>query len=523
MDRADTFPRWKRFFTWPWLMALFAVLETLAICTRHYDPFYIERIWPQIGMPLTIAFAALAISKAELRRHPGTRWMALYFLWYLAVLILNRWFLAYEFADFRLVLYRLLFTTLVCFPLGIALGHRRRLARAVFSAFTAAFALLGAIGIYCVLAQTHWYTPYHHGALGLGFEASTGLRLYLFAHPNISGAALMMALLLSLYLCLTGRGLISRLWHGLCCLPMFVALGLTVSRTSMLATAAAIGILAFLAVQRWRLPRRRWIVWGASLVGAALAAALCFASLHLVNTVALRLITANASVEEIAQAQTSAAAPLDSPVEYFPSDNADSSADDTDTTTDDTVPATDDAVPAADNAETSAPALRFPTDNLDGQLTVPVQRELSGTDMRTIASRLRIWTRALNVVAENPRILLRGTTLERLMLVIDYPPPERFVHLHNSYLTVLLSMGVIGFALMLCFLWGLGRASLRRMFSRDASVGLGERFLPAIFVACLLIGFLEPFYFTGQYFMDRLFYILAGFVMAREAAARAKD
>jgi len=31
----------------------------------------------------------------------------------------------------------------------------------------------------------------------------------------------------------------------------------------------------------------------------------------------------------------------------------------------------------------------------------------------------------------------------------------------------------------------------------------------------------EPFYFTGQYFMDRLFFLVAGFVVAKASACEA--
>ena len=481
-------PSWKKWCTWQTLMAAFVVCEMLAFCARHYGAFYLDRLWPQTGQPLTVGFAAIVLSRADVRKRPGMRWMIAYFLWYLAVLIINRWFLAYEFAGFRLVLYRLLFVTLVCYPLGWELAARRRAARAVFCTLTGALAVMSAIGLFCVVFQTRWYTPLRHGAVGLLMEEFTGLRLYLFAHPNIAGAALMMTMLLCVYLWLTAARRAAKVWHGLCFALHFLALALTVSRTSMIAASAGLALLPFLWVYGRLRASRPLLSWVAGIGCAALAVAICYGSLTLVVWGAGRVVQipdapADVGISAEASVEASVEASAEIPV------------------------------------EASADARESPVDLLSQREQLGITSLLSG---RTV-----IWDAALRTVAAYPTLLLKGATLERLMLTVRSQAPapgiESFVHLHSSYLTVLIGMGLPGFLLLAGFLVLLARRSLRLMLCTDA--GLGERFLPAVLLGSVIVAMAEPFYFTGQYFMDRLFFLAAGFVMAeayRKNAPRAR-
>ncbi|MCL2812517.1 MAG: O-antigen ligase family protein [Clostridia bacterium] len=432
-------PFWKKYCTWQTLMALFVVYEMLALCARHYNSFYIDRLWPQIGFPLTIGFAGAVLSRANMRNRPGMRWLIAYFFWYLAVLIINRWYLAHEFTDFRLVLYRLLFVTLVCYPLGNELATRQRTARAVFCTLAGAMAVMAAIGFFCVVFQTHWYAPYRHGAVGLLMERGTGLRLYLFAHPNIAGAALMMTMLLCVYLWLTAKCRVAKVWHGLCFVFHFLALALTMSRAAMQAASAGMALLPFLWVfDRMRASRPR-LAWLAGIASAALGAALCFAGLNLVTRGAGNIL----------------------------------------------------------------------------QMDFLSQREQLG-NTSLFSGRPPVWGAALRTLGSYPTLLIKGATLERLMLTVRSQVPDVAgwgwaVHLHNTYLTVLVGMGLPAFLLLLGFLWRLAQSSLRLILRAGAS--FGQRFLPAILLGSLLVGMMEPFFFTGQYFVDRLFFIVAGIIV----------
>lgn len=461
-DDARPLSFWKKTCTWQTLMAVFVVYEMLAFCARHYDTFYIDRLWPQIGLPLTVAFAAVALSKAGVRKRPGMGWLIAYFFWYLAVLIINRWYLAYEFASFRLVLYRLLFTTLVCYPLGCELAEDagRRMARAVFGTLTGGLAVMSAVGFFCVVFQTHWYAPYEHGAVGLLAEEYTGFRLYLFAHPNMAGAALMMSMLLCVYLWLTAKCRGAKGWHGLCFVFHFLALALTVSRTSMLAASVGIALLPFLwAYDRTRASRPR-LSWLAGIACAGLAAVICYAGLSLAHWGTMQFARMPA-----ASAETS-------------------------------------AIESVDDQALEADALA----------DFPAQRDQL-TYLENLTGRTVIWSAALRTIAAYPTLLIKGATLERLMLTVESQAPEikGFLHLHNAYLTVLIGMGLPALLLLLGFLILLARYSWRLMMCSGAS--LGQRFLPAILLGSLIVGMAEPFYFTGQYFMDRLFFLVAGFVV----------
>ncbi|MCL2429982.1 MAG: O-antigen ligase family protein, partial [Alphaproteobacteria bacterium] len=145
------------------------------------------------------------------------------------------------------------------------------------------------------------------------------------------------------------------------------------------------------------------------------------------------------------------------------------------------------------------------------------------TDLDDLTGRTRIWSAALRTVAAYPTLLIKGATLERLMLTVESQAPEikGFLHLHNTYLTVLIGMGLPALLLLLGFLFLLLRCGLRLVLRPDAC--LGERFLPAILLGSLIVGMAEPFYFTGQYFMDRLFFLVAGFVVTAACAPQQKD
>ncbi len=428
----------KSALSWQSLMALFVVVESILFTTRVYtNHLYIVTYWRQLGIPLITAFAAIALIRSRGRWRSGVWIAALYFAWYVAAVVLNGRFFSEEFSDYERSVYRLLFVALVCFPLGGLLrdGNRERCMRFVFCASTAWITCLSAAGIYCALSQTTWVSPANGAVLGV-FDSGSGYRLQLFIHANISAAPMATSLPLSVYLFLSAKHGAEKIWHMLCAGILFVALALTVSRTSIAAASVALALLPFLLLQK-RLCRasaaKRWFI---SVAGAGVSAALCYAGSQIVTWIVAEKIIS--------------------------------------------------------------------------------QRGLFA-ELHTVGSRFVAWDGAMRGIAANPSILFRGTTYERVMVAVN-PFVQRadvqLGNMHNSYLQVLMAAGLPGLILLMTWLVQIMRGSFRLALHADASIGTAERFLPAVLLASVIIGTMEALFFSGQYAADRIFFLVAGYVMA---------
>jgi O-antigen ligase len=265
-----------------------------------------------------------------------------------------------------------------------------------------------------------------------------------------------------------------------------VALGLTESRTATLAFAAGMAFIPFLWIRQRMRSRSPGLAWLVGILCAGLMAVVCALGLNAVGSLPQMMQLASASAAAPAEAAYGQGASAEAQV--------------------------DSSSPLATDAAGTADIIAAPT--APPVVAQPQRGLLEG--VTTLNSRTEIWSAALRTIASNPSMLLRGVTMERVMLTVAPQVPEEhpFVHLHNSYLEALLGMGLPGFGLLLAMLWVFGRASLRLMLDVGETTDLGTRFLPAVLVASLIIGMMEPFYFSGQYFMDRLFFIVAGLVVA---------
>lgn len=140
-------------------------------------------------------------------------------------------------------------------------------------------------------------------------------------------------------------------------------------------------------------------------------------------------------------------------------------------------------------------------------------------DLATATGRTRIWKEAMQSVLAKPSILLTGTTNHHTYETI--PNLQQFDgRLHNSFLQVLVALGLPGLILLLGFLVIVVIECVRVFFLRE-DLPLGERFLPAILAACMVIAMSESLFFLeskGVY--SPLFFLIAGYIVAvsRDAA-----
>jgi len=140
--------------------------------------------------------------------------------------------------------------------------------------------------------------------------------------------------------------------------------------------------------------------------------------------------------------------------------------------------------------------------------------------------RLDIWVYALERIPEEPDVLLRGATpVLSLELFID--PAAPYNHLHNAYLSVLLSYGIPGFLIMAALLLGLFVCLCRLLFSPRGDLPLELRLLPGLVLTMLAINFVESMLFTRDFIseFDVWLAIIGGFGVAfsRDYWKRAKS
>ena len=160
-------------------------------------------------------------------------------------------------------------------------------------------------------------------------------------------------------------------------------------------------------------------------------------------------------------------------------------------------------------------------DDMPAEETVPmndggilVGESAQGTlssDMRTLNGRTMIWKSALNAVQDNRKLALWGTPYSGTVISVYNP----FVvhHAHNSWMEVLLRLGLPGLMLSLVFtamsLWSAAGLLLRK------ETELWKKIVAMITLCILGAGFLEPYLFiTDVYYhvMDFLFFFCTGYL-----------
>lgn len=142
-------------------------------------------------------------------------------------------------------------------------------------------------------------------------------------------------------------------------------------------------------------------------------------------------------------------------------------------------------------------------------------------DLKTATGRTKIWKEAFDSIRANPSILLKGLSNQHVYDVVPNIPSIEG-RLHNSFLQVLVALGIPGLLLLLCFLTIIVGWAIRLFFMSPERAGLAERFLPAVLAACLFVSMAESFYFIESHGVySPIFFLVAGYVVVtgRERAA----
>lgn len=468
--------RWKN-------LAAAAVVLAIAICViRYMSTLHSGAVVAYLLYPASIGFLALLLYTRTYIRYPEVRLLGAFFLWVLVVIVLNvsrannalssEWF------------YSLCAACFLCFSLPYAFeaAEWKRVLSILALATVLLSALLCASGVF--FAVTGRLIDAHTGVEGAFGIVEDG-RLWLFCHPNSAAPICGIGVVLSVYLFFTTK--YKRLRYALI-VPFLVcmaALSLTDSRAGILATAAAVGVQAFL-------------VWNAS--GLFKARRTLRLLLSFVVAVVLMVAFYKGSAL-IRQGYNSYAAVMQ----------------------------TESAAEAEATAEPETGGIVAPAYGAEGEseASLPQAASLRNlSDFGSFNGRTAIWLATLKGLGENPSILLTGTTplIAGDLMTVYFPADAPSGNFHNSFVAVLVSFGVPGLLLVLAFIALLAVRSVQLIVRglSDAKT-LSGTLLTAVLVFTLAESMMEQFLFVDG--MPSLvwvwFMLAAGFVFCY--CRKAKD
>lgn len=484
-----------KLFSWENLLLL-GVIVCLLLSLLVYQYVRASRtLISYVGFPVSIVLFCILAKRHRLWKRRDIHLLLIGLAWILIAFVLNlgrintRDLLPHVATVFSI--------TLLCYPLGLVTAKERRVKtlRALAWLWVIPIVCTAVIAIILSLSRTVLYRA--DGAM-IGLVKG---RLHFLCDPNMYGMLCCMALSLVFYLLLGKRRLVMRVLLVLMALCLFVAMTLTGSRSVRVALLIAGFFFAALVI--WRLLRKRKNVLrllAGCLAGAAFSAALLF-GYRGVTTGANSLIAALARATVNTPIATSTPSATDTPVATSTPSAANTVGDAAEAS-------------AADSSETPASAATTKKKKKKTNKPAPVAtRELD--DTTSVLQRFGIVVYALERLPEEPDVLLRGAT-PALSLELFIDPAAPYNHLHNAYLSVLLSYGIPGFLILAVLLIGLFVCLCRLLFSPRSDLPLELRLLPGIVLTILAINFVESMLFTRDFVseFDVWLAIISGFAVA---------
>lgn len=134
-----------------------------------------------------------------------------------------------------------------------------------------------------------------------------------------------------------------------------------------------------------------------------------------------------------------------------------------------------------------------------------------GNDLRTLNNRTYIWEAALKAVRDNKTLALFGTEYSGTVISVYNHFPV--IHSHNSWIEVMLRMGIPGLLFALVFTAVSVFSALKLLFHRNTEIW---KKIIAMTTMCIMVsGVLEPYLFiTNVYYHipDFLFFLCTGYL-----------
>lgn len=313
-----------------------------------------------------------------------------------------------------------------------------------------------------------------------------GPRLSIHTHPNICARGFMIGISLSLGLSFKTSRTWAKFLLWIAAALLFVCLSLTNSRSTILVTGLLIGGIIF-----FRIYKGGWIQLAVGIV--------------LVFTITISLFQVSQALFQWNQQRLINSKPA---VQYTVSAEQPSVKEVT--LSADSVPTQTPAInkhdsPGVSLATVSEKTTDAPPATLDAGSST--QHTLS-QDIFTLNSRTRIWSSAIKHILENPSILIWGSPTAKFAL-----DKTTHVHTHNSWLEVLMRLGLPGFVICLIFTWQAFASSLILLCSRRAD--LWKKNISLLALCILVSGIVEPclFFTTILWnFVDFFFFLCLGYM-----------
>lgn len=359
--------------------------------------------------------------------------------------------------------------------------------------FGGMFVLVGlCYSVITILLQLDLLSP----ALKSFFIEQDNQRLYLLFHPNITARVLMLAVGMNLmFLCKTRK-----IWVKIV-LAVFTALdytcmSLTDSRSVILIACCLPGAVIF-----FLLFKRTWKTFLAGVLAAAVTAGLIFAGIT--GIYKLRFETYNdIDISQVTQMIE------DAKKETGPSETVP-----VETASDETVPSA--TAPTETVSEETVPAETAPTE-IDLQNAEKLIKDYSdrrsASDLGSFNGRTLIWKGMMKGFAENPRFLLTG--VRDTQEFFDTYSPIYAPHAHNSWLEILLQLGIIGLAFALYLTYLAVRSCFSLLFFQKSS--MYQKSVCILILCIMATECFEPFIFYALYpknFINMLFMLCLGYAV----------
>lgn len=338
-----------------------------------------------------------------------------------------------------------------------------------------------------------------------------GARLHTFWHSNITACLFMIGIVFSLQNATTAKKKGIRLLMGLLSCLFFFCMALTNCRTVILLTGALLGGTFF-----FHMIRNDWKKFLIGLMAAAMILVSVFwlaGKIYEGHSEALKAkIAAQLQKEE-----------QKTPEETVPATTEDSSSKadkkkpskEADKTEKETEPASETDVKETQSVEETAAEIRenykVNEDTGEIKLVSDNKQKSFGEDLSTFSGRTRVWKSAIKEIRENDRILLWGT--EDVSFLISRNLHKEYVHTHNSWLEVLMRLGIPGLLLALIFTCIAVKSAWILVWNR--SVDMGKKIIAMMTVCLLAAGMLEPYLFiTNVYYhiFDFVFFLCTGYL-----------
>ena len=479
-----------KLFSWENLLLLGVIACLLLSLLVYQYPDGSRMLICYVGFPVSIVLFCVLAKRHQLWKRRDIRLLLIALAWILIASILN--FGRTNFQDLLPPVATIFFISLLCYPLGLVTTKERRIKtlRTLAWLWTIPIVCTAIIAIIFTLSHTVLYRS--DGAIvGLVYG-----RLNFLCDPNMYGMLCCIALSLVFYLLLGNQRPATRallIFMGLC---LFVVLSLTGCRSARYALLIVAFFFAALVI--WQLMHKRknaLRLLAGCLAGVVFSAALLFGN---------RGVSAgfNALLPLLENKQDS-----------MPEEGAAASSSIAQTSSLSANAATGTArlafTPAQRNIAPSVDRGRAKTHSQSAVGT----RGLDNTN--TLMQRLEIWAYALGRIPEEPDVLLRGAT-PALARELFIDPATPYNHLHNAYLSVLLSYGIPGFLILASLLIGLLVCLWRLLFSPRSDLPLELRLLPGILLTILAVNFVESMLFTRDFISeyDVWLAIISGFAVA---------